>query len=182
MYCNTDKKENQIFLIRKFRMEQLQSHIWLTASSCRGKICAFPHIYDFATAALWIYIYNRTIWFSFLSVQALTTFSAIFFQYSAQVFEDFSRWKRVQLRKCPCKMKIRQCRPLFHLENCSIVQLSLYGISRKLLGWLRRNVLKVFFILWPGRDGKKVGGGEGEGWSTLYSIDIRKKPHHGCGG
>ncbi len=27
--------------IRKFRMEQLQSHIWLTASS---SICAFPHI------------------------------------------------------------------------------------------------------------------------------------------
>ncbi len=43
----TDKKENKIFLtqyIRKFRMEQLQSHIWLTASSYMGNICAFPHI------------------------------------------------------------------------------------------------------------------------------------------
>jgi hypothetical protein len=36
LYCfYTDKKENLIFLIdiRKFRMEQLHSHIWLTASS-----------------------------------------------------------------------------------------------------------------------------------------------------
>ncbi len=34
--------------IRKFRMEQLQSHIWLTASSSPhiwGNICAFPHIF-----------------------------------------------------------------------------------------------------------------------------------------
>ncbi len=41
----TDIKENQIFLIyRKFRMEQLQSHIWLTAPHKWGNICAFPHI------------------------------------------------------------------------------------------------------------------------------------------
>ncbi len=30
--------------IRKFRMEQLQSHIWLTAPHMWGNICAFPHI------------------------------------------------------------------------------------------------------------------------------------------
>jgi hypothetical protein len=29
--------------IRKFRLEQLQSHVWLTASSYWGNICAFPH-------------------------------------------------------------------------------------------------------------------------------------------
>ncbi len=46
--------------IRKFRMEQLQSHIWLTASS-----------FDFATAPLWISLYMREIWFSFLSVNHL---------------------------------------------------------------------------------------------------------------
>jgi hypothetical protein len=42
-----DKKRNKIFLIysiKKFRMEQLQSHIWLTASSYWSNICAFPRI------------------------------------------------------------------------------------------------------------------------------------------
>ncbi len=59
---HTDKKENKIFLIyciRKFRMEQLQSHIWLTASSYMGKYLRISSyirkpflIYDFATAPL----------------------------------------------------------------------------------------------------------------------------------
>ncbi len=51
--------------IRKFRMERLQSHIWLTASSYMGK----PFLlYDFITAPLWISLYMRQIFFSFLSV------------------------------------------------------------------------------------------------------------------
>ncbi len=64
--------------IRKFRVEQLQSHIWLTASSYMGKyfrilfISSYIRkpllIYDFATAPLWISLYMRKIWFSFLSV------------------------------------------------------------------------------------------------------------------
>ncbi len=60
---------------RKFRMEQLQSHIWLTASSYMGiylRISSYIRkpffIYDFATAPLWISLYMRKIWFSFLSV------------------------------------------------------------------------------------------------------------------
>ncbi len=69
----TDKKENQIFLIqfiRKFRVEQLQSHIWLTASSYMGKYLRIsPYmrrpflIYDFATGPLWISLY--TVWGKF---------------------------------------------------------------------------------------------------------------------
>jgi hypothetical protein len=62
-------------------MEQLQSHVWLTASSPHiwGNICAFPHIlespssYDFAAAPLWISIYMRKIRFSFLSVCAASS-------------------------------------------------------------------------------------------------------------
>ncbi len=44
---HTDKKKIKFSsYIRKFWMEQLQSHIWLTASSYTvwGNICAFPHI------------------------------------------------------------------------------------------------------------------------------------------
>ncbi len=56
----------------KFRVKQLQSHLWLTASSYMGKYLRissyirkpFP-IYDFATAPLWISLYMRKIWFFF---------------------------------------------------------------------------------------------------------------------
>ncbi len=58
--------------IRKFRMEQLQSHIWLTASSYMGKyLCISSYIrkpfliYDFATAQLWISLNVRRILRSF---------------------------------------------------------------------------------------------------------------------
>ncbi len=61
--------------IGKFRSEQLQSHIWLTASSYMGKYLRISSyirepflIYDFATPPLWISLYMRKIWFSFLSV------------------------------------------------------------------------------------------------------------------
>ncbi len=62
--------------IRKFKMEQLQSYIWLTASSYMGKnlrISSYIRksflIYDFATAPLWIALYMRKTLFSFLSVK-----------------------------------------------------------------------------------------------------------------
>ncbi len=52
--------------IWRFRMEQLQSHIWLTASLYMGKYLRIssnirrPYlIYDFATAPLWISLYMR---------------------------------------------------------------------------------------------------------------------------
>ncbi len=61
--------------IRKFRVEQLQSHIWIKASSYMGKyFCISSYIrkpfliYDFATAPLWISLYMRKILFSFLSM------------------------------------------------------------------------------------------------------------------
>ncbi len=62
--------------IGKFRVEQLQSHIWLTASSYMGKSLRISSyirkpflIYNFATAPLWISLYIRKILFYFLSVQ-----------------------------------------------------------------------------------------------------------------
>ncbi len=62
--------------IGKFRVEQLQSHIWGRASWYIRK-CAniSPYmrrplvIYDFATAPPWISLYMKKIRFSFLSVQ-----------------------------------------------------------------------------------------------------------------
>ncbi len=68
------KKRKFSSYIRKFRMEQLQSHLtngvliygeYLRISSYIRK----PFFtYDFATASLWISLYMRKIWFSFLSV------------------------------------------------------------------------------------------------------------------
>ncbi len=63
--------------IRKFRMEQLQSHVWLTASSYVGKYLRFStyirepfFMDDFASASLRISLHRRKIWFSFfISVQ-----------------------------------------------------------------------------------------------------------------
>ncbi len=58
--------------IRKFRMEQLQSHVWLTTSSYMWKYLRISSyirkpflVYDFATAPLWISLYMRKIWFLF---------------------------------------------------------------------------------------------------------------------
>ncbi len=58
--------------IRKFRMEQLQSHTWLTASSHMVKhlrISSYIRqtflIYDFTTAPFCIYLYMRKILFYF---------------------------------------------------------------------------------------------------------------------
>ncbi len=65
--------------IRKFRMDQLQSHIWLTDSSYRVKYLRISSyignpflIYDFSTAPFWISWHMRKIWFSFLSVRDRT--------------------------------------------------------------------------------------------------------------
>jgi hypothetical protein len=72
----TDKKKRKLSsYIRKFRMKQLQSHIWLTASSYMGKYLRTSSylkkpflIYDFVTGPLWISLYMRKVFFSFLSV------------------------------------------------------------------------------------------------------------------
>ncbi len=63
---------------RKFRMEQLQSHIWLTASSYMGKYLRISSyirkpflIYDFATAPFWISLYMTKILYSFYQCVAL---------------------------------------------------------------------------------------------------------------
>ncbi len=77
------KKENQYFspYIRKFRVEQLQSHIWGKASQYMrkwGNISPYIRrpfvIYDFATAPFWISLYMGKFLFSFLSVHGLATF------------------------------------------------------------------------------------------------------------
>jgi hypothetical protein len=72
--------------VRKFRMEQLQSNIWLTASSYMVKYLRISSrkpflIYDFATAPLWISLYMRKIFFSFLSVYGYITCAYLMYQY-----------------------------------------------------------------------------------------------------
>ncbi len=77
-YCTLIKKKIKFSsCIRKFRMEQLQSHIWLTASSYSfiGKYLRFSSwirkpffIYDFVNAPLWISLSMRKILYSLLSV------------------------------------------------------------------------------------------------------------------
>ncbi len=72
----TVKKEKKIFLIYKeIQLEQLQSHIWLTASSYIGKYLRIssyirkPFLkYDFATAPLWISWWGK---FYFLFYQCM---------------------------------------------------------------------------------------------------------------
>jgi hypothetical protein len=77
MGMNTDKKENQIFLIYKeIQSGAVKIHIWLTASSYMGKYFRISSyirkhflIYDFTTAPFWISLYMRKILFYFLSVR-----------------------------------------------------------------------------------------------------------------
>jgi hypothetical protein len=72
----TDKKKTKFSsYVRKSRSEQLQSHIWLTASSYMTKYLRISSyirkpflIYDFATVPIWIPTDIRKILFSFLSV------------------------------------------------------------------------------------------------------------------
>ncbi len=76
-YTLIKKKINFSSYIRKFWMEQLQSQIWLTASSHMVKYLSISSyirnpflINDFATAPFWMSLYNmRKIWYSFLPVQ-----------------------------------------------------------------------------------------------------------------
>ncbi len=70
--CNRTLKIKFSSYISKFRVEQLQSHIWGRASYTYMRKCANnspsmrrPFVYDFATAPFWISLYMRKIWFSF---------------------------------------------------------------------------------------------------------------------
>ncbi len=80
--------------IRKFRMEQLQSHVWLPASSYVVKYLRVSSyrrkpffMYDFATDSLWISLYMRKIWFLFYQC---TVKPCLFFD---------SKWRRNNLEK-----------------------------------------------------------------------------------
>ncbi len=72
----TDKKGNKILLIYKeIQRDQVQSHIWVTASLYVAKYLRISSyirkpflMYDFAPDPLWISLYIRKILFSFLSV------------------------------------------------------------------------------------------------------------------
>ncbi len=76
--------------IRKFRVEQLQSHIWLTASSYMEKYLRISSyirkpIYDFATAPLWISLHMKKKLFSFLSVYPVFAYISLCLDLSSPV-------------------------------------------------------------------------------------------------
>ncbi len=82
LQCTLIKKKIKFSsYIRKFSVEQLQSLIWLTASSYIGKYLRissyirkpFLICNDFATAPLWISLYMRQIWFSFYQCRVIGT-------------------------------------------------------------------------------------------------------------
>ncbi len=84
-YSTARIKKKSNFPIRKFRTEQLQSHIWRMAPSCKVtylRISSYIRkpflIYYFATAPFRISWYMRKIWFSFLAVRKLSTLHPVF--------------------------------------------------------------------------------------------------------
>ncbi len=68
----TDNKYQISSYIREFRMEQLQRHI-TNGLLIYGEIFAHFLVCYFATTPLWISLYMRKIWFSFLSVYTVSS-------------------------------------------------------------------------------------------------------------
>jgi hypothetical protein len=89
--------------IRKFRIEQLQGHIWLTASSCMGKYFRISSyirkpflIYDFATncSILNFLIYEENLILFFISVHTQHCWKRYSIAYSkCQGFNSF--WQNI---------------------------------------------------------------------------------------
>ncbi len=93
VFSYADKKIKFSSNIRKFIVEQLQSHIRLTSSSYMGKYLRVSSyirkpflIYDFATAPLWISLNMMKIWFYFLSVYTCLSFALSSLRLSVFVF------------------------------------------------------------------------------------------------
>ncbi len=95
--------------VRKFRMVQLQSHIWLTASSYMVKYLRISSyirkpflLFDFATAPIWISLYRRKILFAFLSVwvQIHSFCDIIFICWMIRSMGQWSRTRRMISNTC----------------------------------------------------------------------------------
>ncbi len=97
----TDKKENQSFLIYKeMQSGAVAKSYWLTASSYMGKYLRISSyirkpflIYDFATAPLYISLYMRKLWFSFLSVYTSWLMNRTLLLYSMYSISCWSSWE-----------------------------------------------------------------------------------------
>jgi hypothetical protein len=110
----TDKKENIIVLIYKeilYRRKQLQSHIWLTASSYMTKYLRISTnirkpflIYDFATDPIWISLYMRKIFFSFYQCTVYITIFA-YNEHLRRIF--YSTFFNFQQTQAPCYLPQR---------------------------------------------------------------------------
>ncbi len=75
---STPIKKVSSYTYKEIKMDHVQSHIWLTASSYMGKNLRFSSyirkpflIYDFAPDPIWISLYVRIIFFSFCSVRTI---------------------------------------------------------------------------------------------------------------
>ncbi len=98
--CHTDKKENKIFLLYKEIQRGAVAKSYMTnglliyGEIVYLRISSYIRkpflIYDFATAPLWISLYMRKIWFSFLTVHASSEHSRIFSLLSRWSIDDTS--------------------------------------------------------------------------------------------
>ncbi len=133
--------------IRKFRMEQLQSHIWLTASSYTvwWNICAFPHILGSPSSYMTLRLLHSEfpyIWgkFVFLFCQCTCTCSpdwALVLEKLIYVMSDWEKPNKFISSLC-LFTQIRlnsargSCDIFFLLFTFSTILIYIYSVSREL--------------------------------------------------
>ncbi len=145
-------------------MEELQSHIWLTASSYMVKYLRISSyfrkpflIYDFATAPFWISLHMRKILiFFFISVKTYRCLAAcsLFFLSIATVNRLTCRWSsdyKVRVYKLFSIMTIAKCimvTPIF-ISSYQLWQISYY--KYKFENWAMNCLKRIFWwvIFWP---------------------------------
>ncbi len=129
--CTDKKKIKCSSYIRKFWVEQLQSHIWGRASPFMRKRANISPcmrrplvIYDFATAPLWISLYIRKTWFSFfyqcavlLQCQSVCTLQS---SCSAKWYVDLLLCQSVCTMQSCCSAKVYSMQYAVLLQSQSV--------------------------------------------------------------
>ncbi len=125
--------------IRKFRMEQLQSHVWLTASSW-GNICAFPLILGSSSSYMTLQLLHSEFPFIWGKSYFLFYQCIDFSKIQAQLGE------RLGMRKA-CETKFWLFRLGQILQKCLCWQLQTPTLSPNIL---LAGVMKgcLFFLKW----------------------------------
>jgi hypothetical protein len=140
LICNALIKKKIKFssYIRKFRVEQLQSHIWLTASSYMGKYLRISsyirkpfRIYDFATAPFWISLYMRKILFSFYQCASyqLVVFMQSFLQAMQAASFCWDLCNYLTDRTSFVESSLSSCNRIWLAKNKKIIRLHCFVIA-----------------------------------------------------